>query len=152
LVETVDVTMTEGVKNFFSLVDNQPVDNGGTVAVFTAGFSVPTTLPATGSLDAEAYEPVKVTPTSVAITAGDVLYGGAGNDTFVYNFGDGVDVIKDYQNGDTIELHGISPSDVTSVVDHGNTTLLIGDGAGGFAVNSAIEVVGVTSHINLVFV
>jgi len=152
LVETVDVTMTEGVKNFFSLVDNQTVDNGGTVAVFTAGFSVPTTLPATGSLDAEGYEPVKVTPTSVAITAGDVLYGGAGNDTFVYNFGDGVDVIKDYQNGDTIELHGISPSDVTSVVDHGNTTLLIGDGAGGFAVNSAIEVVGVTSHINLVFV
>jgi hypothetical protein len=80
------------------------------------------------------------------------LYGGGGNDTFIYNLGDGVDVVQDYRSGDVIQLHGIDPTDVTTVVEGGNTTLLIGDGAGGFAVNSAIEVVGVTSHINLVFV
>jgi len=154
LVNSFNVNMTEGVKNLFSLVDNDTVDDGGTVAVFATGIVAPGTLSATVgvALATEAYEPVTLTPASVAITAGDVLYGGGGNDTFVYTLGDGVDVIKDYQRGDTIELHGIDPSQVTSVVEGGNTTLLIEDSAGGIAVNAAIEVVGVTSQVHLVFV
>jgi Ca2+-binding RTX toxin-like protein len=152
LVDSFDVNMTEGVKNSFSLVDNDAVDDGGTVAVFTAGTVVPGTLAAAGSaLDTEAYEPVTLTPVSVDITAGDVLFGGSANDTFVYNAGDGVDVINDYQRGDAILLHGIDPSEVHTVVGGGNTTLLFGDGAGGIAVNSAIELVGVTSQPHLVF-
>src|SRR5262249_44356340 len=60
LVDTFDVNMTEGVKNFFSLVDNDVVDDGGTVAVFAAGTLVPATLAAAAgsALDIEAYEPV----------------------------------------------------------------------------------------------
>ena len=46
LVDSFDVNMTEGVKNFFSLVDNDTVDDGGTVAVFTDGTVVPATLAA----------------------------------------------------------------------------------------------------------
>jgi hypothetical protein len=141
------------VKNFFSLVDNNAVDNGGTVAVFTAGTPVPNTLAqaAVSALDIEAYKPVTLTPVSVAVTAGDVLSGGGANDTFVYHSGDGVDVINDYRTGDVIELHGIDPSGVKTVVAGGNTTLLFGDAAGGIAVNSAIELVGFTGHPHLAF-
>src|SRR5262245_5926613 len=153
LVSTFNINMTEGVKNYFSLVDNDAVDDGGTVAVFTAGTLVPNTLAqATGNaLAIDAYKPVTLTPVSVAITPGDVLFGGAGNDTFVYHLGDGVDVINGYQKGDVIELHGIDPSEVKTVVDHGNTTILIGDGAGGIAADSAIELVGFTGDPHLVF-
>ena len=153
LVDTFDVNMTEGVKNFFSLVDNDAVDDGGTVAVFSALTVVPGTLAAAEAidLDAEAYQPVTLTPTSVEITAGDVLIGGGAKDTFVYNIGDGVDVIEDYQKGDVIELHGIDEADVTTIVEGGNTTLLFGDGEGGIAVDSAIQLVGYTSQVHLVF-
>jgi Ca2+-binding RTX toxin-like protein len=154
LVDTFDLKMTEGVKNYFSLIDNDAVDDGGTVAVFTAGTVVPGTLAevaAGTALGTEAYQPVTLTPVSVDITAGDELFGGAGNDTFVYNFGDGVDVIHDYQKGDVIELHGINPSDVKTVVENGNTIILFGDGAGGFAANSAIELVGFTGQPHLLF-
>ena len=41
------------------------------------------------------------------VIAGDLLFGGAAGDTFVYNLGDGVDVIGDYRRGDTILLQGI---------------------------------------------
>jgi Ca2+-binding RTX toxin-like protein len=153
LVDSFNVTMTEGAKNFFSLVDNNVVDDGGTVAIFAGGTVVPDTLAAAvgSALDSQAYEPVTLTIASVDITAGDVLYGGGGNDTFVYNAGDGVDVINDYHKGDTILLHGIDPSEVQTIVEGGNTTILFGDGAGGIAVDSAIELVGVTSQPHLVF-
>jgi hypothetical protein len=152
-VESFDVDMTEGVKNFFSLVDSDAVDDGGTIAVFIEGTVVPATLAAAAglALDTEAYEPVTLTPTSVDITAGDVLVGGGAKDTFVYTAGDGVDVIEDYGKGDVIELHGIDEADVTTIVEGGNTTLLFGDGAGGIAVDSAIQLVGYTSQIHLVF-
>ena len=80
-----------------------------------------------------------------------MLIGGQAKDRFVYNFGDGVDVIEDYRKGDVIELHGIDEADVTTIVEGGNTTLLIGDGAGGIAVDSAIQLVGYTSQVHLVF-
>jgi hypothetical protein len=154
LVDTFEVDMTEGVKNFFGFVDNDAVDDGGTVAVFADGVFVPNTLAAAAplALDTEDYLPVTLEIESVDITAGDVLNGGSSKDTFVYNLGDGVDVIEDYQKGDVIELHGVDPSDVTAVVQGGNTTLLIGDGAGGFAVDAAIELVGFTGQAHLVFV
>ena len=154
LVDTFDVDMTEGVKNFFGFVDNDAVDDGGTVAVFADGTGVPNTLAAAEplALDTEEYLPVTLEIESVDVTAGDVLNGGNSKDTFVYNLGDGVDVIEDYQTGDVIELHGIDPSDVTAVVQGGNTTLLIGDGAGGLAVDAAIELVGFTGQAHLVFV
>jgi Ca2+-binding RTX toxin-like protein len=152
-VNSFNVDMTEGVKNFFSLVDSDAVDDGGTIAVFIEGTVVPATLAAAAglALDTEAYEPVTLTPTSVDITAGDVLVGGGAKDTFVYTAGDGVDVIEDYGKGDVIELHGIDEADVTTIVEGGNTTLLFGDGAGGIAVDSAIQLVGYTSQIHLVF-
>ena len=153
-VDSFDVDMTEGVKNFFGFVDNDAVDDGGTVAIFADGVDVPDTLAAAEplALDTEDYQPVTLEIESVDITAGDVLNGGNSKDTFVYNFGDGVDVIEDYRKGDVIELHGIDPSDVTTVVEGGNTTLLFGDGAGGFAADSAIELIGFTSQAHLVFV
>ena len=118
LVDVFDVNMTEGVKNFFSLVDNDTVDDGGSVAVFADGaISLTLTEAEATALDTEAYEPVTLTIKSVDIEAGDVLYGGGANDRFVYNEGDGVDVINDYKKGDVIELHGIDPSDVTTVVE-----------------------------------
>jgi hypothetical protein len=154
LIDTFDVNMTEGVSNFFGFTDNDAVDDGGTVAVFIGGTVVPNTLAAAAplALDTEAYLPVTLELESVDITAGDVLYGGQAKDTFIYNLGDGVDIIEDYEKGDVIELHGIDPADVTTVVEGGNTTLLIGDGAGGFSTDAAIQLAGFTGQTHLVFV
>jgi hypothetical protein len=156
IVDSFDVTLTEGSKNFFSLVDNDAVDDGGTVAVFTGGAIVPGTLNlALGTaLTTEAYVPVTLTPVSVEVSPGDTLLGGAARDTFVYHSGDGVDLISDYGRGDVIELHGIDPSDVTGLVEGGNITLLFGDGAGGIAPDAAIQVTGVSniSDLHLLFV
>ena len=104
------------------------------------------------ALDTEAYEPVTLTPVSVDVTPGDVLLGGSSKDVFVYNLGDGVDIIGDYEAGDVIQLNGIDLADVTPLVEDGNLTLLFGDGAGGIMANSAIQIIGVTdfSDINLV--
>jgi hypothetical protein len=153
LVNTFNVSMTEGMANFFGFVDNDAVDDGGTVAVFDSAVVVPNTLAAAAplALDTEDYLPVTLELESVDITAGDVLIGGEAKDTFDYTFGDGVDVIEDYRKGDVIELHGIDEADVTTIVEGGNTTLLFGDGAGGIAVDSAIQLVGYTSQVHLVF-
>jgi hypothetical protein len=155
LVESFDVTMTDGMKNYFSLVDNAAIDDGGTVAIFDGGTIPPAEVTDVTftPIDSQAYEPVTLTPVSVDITAGDMLFGGGGKDTFVYNLGDGVDVIGDYAKGDVIQLHGIDQSDVTSVVQNGNLVLLFDDGAGGITPNAAIEVVGVTDihHVTLLF-
>ena len=52
--------MTEGATNFFGFVDNDAVDDGGTVAVFDSAVVVPDTLAAAAALalDTEDYLPV----------------------------------------------------------------------------------------------
>ena len=60
LVNTFNVNMTEGAANFFGFVDNDAVDDGGTVAVFDSAVVVPDTLAAAAplALDTEDYLPV----------------------------------------------------------------------------------------------
>ena len=122
-----------------------------TLSSFAGTVAAPATLTDAKltALDTEAYDPVTLTVESVDVTAGDVLLGGGARDTFVYNLGDGVDVIGDYTRGETIKLVGIDKADVTSIVHDGNITLLFDDGAGGFVPDAAIEVIGVTNFASL---
>ena len=46
-------------------------------------------------------------------TGNDTLTGGAGADVFVYNYGDGNDVITDYEEEDTIQIVGDTVSKIT---------------------------------------
>ena len=64
-------------------------------------------------------------------TGNDLLIGGSENDTYVFNRGDGQDIIRDYDSFnypgiDTVELGvGIAPSDVTVIqTDNGNDIVL----------------------------
>lgn len=57
-----------------------------------------------------------VAPDTIAGGAGnDILVGGFGGDTYVFNRGDGVDVVTDAGDGigDQIVIHGISPAEAT---------------------------------------
>ena len=62
----------------------------------------------------------------------DVLTGGEGSDRFVFNMKDvvdstgallGIDVVKDFQNNDVIDLRGMLPSDAGSRIDEFVTLL-----------------------------
>ena len=46
----------------------------------------------------------------------DNLFGQAGIDTFVFNDGDGVDVIRDFETGETIDLSGTSAGSFDALV------------------------------------
>jgi Ca2+-binding RTX toxin-like protein len=57
-----------------------------------------------------------VTPDTIAGAAGDdVLSGGGGGDSYVFNRGDGFDIISDAGNGagDRLVVHGVAPSEAT---------------------------------------
>ena len=49
-------------------------------------------------------------------TGNDNLFGEAGIDTFVFNDGDGVDVIRDFETGETIDLSGTSAGSFDALV------------------------------------
>ncbi|MEL7153002.1 MAG: calcium-binding protein [Pseudomonadota bacterium] len=49
-------------------------------------------------------------------TGNDNLFGQAGIDTFVFNDGDGVDVIRDFETGETIDLSGTSADSFDALV------------------------------------
>jgi Ca2+-binding RTX toxin-like protein len=83
--------------------------------------------------------------TALSFVAGDVLTGGKGPDTFVYEFGDGVDQITDFKVGaDTLVLEGITLDQLLTATDGTNLYIGFNDGSGGWVADSAIEIVGVT--------
>lgn len=84
--------------------------------------------------------------TTTTFTAGDLLSGGEGKDTFHYSFGDGVDEITDFRLGqDKLVLHGIDEADLVTFVSDGDLYIGISDGLGGMAANSMIRVDNVTN-------
>lgn len=83
--------------------------------------------------------------TALSFVAGDVLTGGKGPDTFFYELGDGVDQITDFKVGaDALVLEGITLDQLLTATDGTNLYIGFNDGAGGWAADSAIEIVGVT--------
>jgi hypothetical protein len=71
--------------------------------------------------------------------AGDQLWGGAGNDTFVYNKGDGVDQINDFAVGDMLKLTGFTESEqgAVNVYNVGDDSIVV------IGTDAAIKLVGV---------
>ena len=57
----------------------------------------------------------------------DTLVGGAGADVFIYNAGDGKDIIDDYGDGDLISLNGAEIKDAK--IKSGNSVIKIGSGS-----------------------
>lgn len=79
---------------------------------------------------------------TITAEAGDTLVGGSGDDVFMYNLGDGVDLIKDFKVGaDQIVLgDGLNPE----IQTRGNTTyVLFDDPDGGVFGDSAIILSGI---------
>jgi len=80
-----------------------------------------------------------------SFTAGDVLTGGKGSDTFHFKLGDGVDHITDFRvRQDTLELEGIAQAQLQSLTVGGDLYIGLDDGAGGLLTNSVIRIDGVT--------
>ncbi|KUF12161.1 calcium-binding protein [Pseudoponticoccus marisrubri] len=68
----------------------------------------------------------------ITIEVGDVLTGGDGADEFVYNVGDGVDEITDFELGiDNITLAGRTAADVSISVEDGNSLITFSDDPNG---------------------
>ncbi len=63
----------------------------------------------------------------------DCYYGGLGNDTFVFAVGDGTDHVDGFEDGDLIELHGVSGGfagiDIQERADGLGTDIHYGDGS-----------------------
>ena len=82
---------------------------------------------------------------TTTFTAGDVLTGGKGPDTFHYALGDGVDEITDFKVGqDTLVLDGIEEADLVHFVSNGDLFIGVSDGLGGVTANSMIVLDNVT--------
>lgn len=85
-----------------------------------------------------------------SVTFGDILTGGTGNDTFVFNLGDGVDRITDFVKGqdridiDAAYFDGAAANGEFAVVDYaGGALILFRDGsADGFADDAGIFLAG----------
>ena len=63
----------------------------------------------------------------------DTISGGSGDDIYIYNRGDGNDVITDNADGylDTLSLNGVAPADVTLVRNGNDVTFVIAESAVG---------------------
>ena len=59
----------------------------------------------------------------------DMLYGDAGNDTFIYKPGDGNDVIFGFGDGDTLTIGTFNPSNATVSKNGKELKLKIGAGS-----------------------
>jgi len=79
---------------------------------------------------------------------GDTLMGGAGNDVFVYNQGDGVDVILDFAGGDKIDLDVLGNYTRSNVIYDGVLSTLIDSNLDA----GAILVRGVANMVNSDFI
>ncbi len=91
---------------------------------------------------------------SLEFTAGDILSGGDGRDTFYFSKGDGVDKIVDYQDDyDAIVIKGFDKSDVEilSVNDDKDTIIAFKDGDGGYVEDNAIKVVDASLSVDDLF-
>ena len=83
-----------------------------------------------------------------ATVGGDTLSGGTGNDVFVYNQGDGVDVILDFAAGDKIDLDVVGNYTRSTVIFDGVLSTLIDSNLD----TGAILVRGVASMVNTDFI
>jgi Ca2+-binding RTX toxin-like protein len=87
-----------------------------------------------------------------ALTAGDVLTGGAGRDTFKYEVDDlllgetdGVDRITDFVLGqDKLVLEGVTLAQLNSATDGTNLYIGFDDGLGGWVADSVVVIDGLT--------
>ncbi|MCV6577008.1 MAG: AHH domain-containing protein, partial [Cohaesibacter sp.] len=89
---------------------------------------------------------IKGSSSSDIITGGlgdDTLAGGDGDDVYVYNLGDGRDVIRGedyhYNETDKIILHGISPDDVVMSRNAGDTLVITMPDGGSITVNEQFK-------------
>lgn len=70
----------------------------------------------------------------------DYLFGGTGQNTFWYGKGEGVDLVENTKQGDTINLYNITLGDISNVeITDSSITLVIGDSEG-IGVSSSDEV------------
>lgn len=102
----------------------------------------------TGGLDIGTFSSttdILTSVTTTAFTAGDILTGGNGNDSFHYALGDGVDQITDFDAGnDQLVLEGITADQLLSFTDGTDLYIGVNDGLGGMTANSVIRLDGVT--------
>ena len=148
------VSLTAGQKYYFSFED----DDGGSVKVFL-GNSYDLTPPII-SLASQGYDPESAFTITyggepeLSFEGGDELCGGAGVDTFVWNMGDGVDVICDYNQGnlgsydagegDVLQLNLAAGTQVKNTTDtDGNLVIYFEDADNNVIADSAIKLVGI---------
>lgn len=159
----IHVTLTGGDKYFFSFED----DDGGQVKVFSGNVTVlDESPPISGVLSNHGYDPESSYTISGGnevqeFTAGDVLFGGTGPDTFVWDADDAnnVDLIWDYNQGsgtydplegDVLVLKNVTEENVTvfhfdldgDSDDQDDIVIFIGE-------NQAIGLVGIDSIDNV---
>jgi Ca2+-binding RTX toxin-like protein len=146
--DTVDLSVSTG-NNFVSTgngmddvqggAGNDIIKTGNAKDDITGGADLGVFSQVTDTTDPE--NPV----TTTTFTAGDVLSGGNGPDTFHYALGDGVDEITDFRVGqDTLVLDNIDEADLVHFVSNGDLFIGISDGAGGVTANSVIVLDNVT--------
>lgn len=107
-------------------------------------------LPSRPSLESIDKDSVLVTNTAsiLSLTIGDTVTGGADRDAYLYQQGDGVDFISDFNRaeGDFIKFlnsPGLQTAAEIVYRGDGNTTIVFSDGVGGYLANSAIVVSGI---------
>jgi Ca2+-binding RTX toxin-like protein len=165
-------------RNWNAQVTGQPVDlgpsgqiNGDTSVIFNMGqLAANATVrivgeigrpgPVVAGYNAESI--VTKTTTAISMTFGDTLTGGSGADVFVFNTGDGVDRITDFQIGvDHIDLaanwfDGSALNGEVSARDYNGGTLILftDNSADGYLDNNAIYLAGraISSFDNAMFV
>ena len=71
----------------------------------------------------------------------DYLFGGVGENTFWYGKGEGIDLVENTKQGDTINLYNVTLGDISNIeITDSSITLVIGDGEGiGVNTNDAIS-------------
>jgi hypothetical protein len=144
-------TLNENQKVYFSVDLEQYAPNGGQVVMFSGStvgtFTDNIKVHGLDSLS-QYYDQLGAGQWEFAFgTAGDILTGGAGTDTFQYASGDGVDVIQDFHrtDGDVLKLVSISADDVEIINDSADSYVVFKDAlaASGHLDDAAIKIVGV---------